>query len=238
MTNPNFQKVTDRLLLAVGIVKETELGEQLGLTQSAWSKRKMRDSLPTEQIDALIAQEGINPEYIYNGTGSVYEGAGWAHEYKARAASLRLAKAYLTPLGHAAATVDALIKMDANDSYKSTAYKFITALRDAYKINESDLTFLITGIDTHQADVGASTTPLSKAEQDLINAYQSATKQGQAFIRRAATMSTDKPKPVKTKQTAGAQSIQIIGSVKTGANINTGTISPHAPSKKPAAKKR
>ena len=47
MTNPNFQKVTDRLLLAVGIVKETELGEQLGLTQSAWSKRKMRDSLPT-----------------------------------------------------------------------------------------------------------------------------------------------------------------------------------------------
>lgn len=237
MANSNFQEVTKRLLLALAMDKETDLGQRLGFKQSTWAQRKLRGSLPTEQIDALIAQEAINPEYVYNGTGSVYEGAGWAHEYKARAASLRLAKAYLTPLGHAVALVDALTKMDANDGYKSTAYKFITALRDAYKINEYDLTFLITGVDTHQADDVSSITPLSKEEHELIEIYQSATKQGQAFIRRAASMSADKPAPSKTKQTAGARSVQIAGSLASVNTINTGTLSTPPP-KKPYASQR
>lgn len=226
MTNPNFQEVTDRLLLALGITKETDLGKLLGFTQSAWSTRKMRGSLPTAAINALIAQEAINLDFIYKGTGGAYEGAGWAHEYKARAVSVRLAKAYLTPMGHDAALVDALVRMDAKDKYKSNAYGFITALRDSYKISEYDLTLLITGIDAHQHEDAKATKSFSKEEQDLIDSYRSADKQGQAFIRRSANMSADKPKLTKTKQTAGDASVQIAGGAGSGNTFNTGSISP------------
>lgn len=188
MTNPNFQKVVDRLQISLGINSETDLGKLLGFTQSAWSTRKMRDSLPRAQIDALIAAEGINPHFIYQGEGSVYEGTGWVAEYKARAAELRSARAPLiAEIGHPAAVIDALINMDEKDKYKATAYAFVTALRDSFRLVEVDLTHLITGVALSK-DTDKPMQSYSKDEQAVIQAYRAADKTGQEFIRRAAGM--------------------------------------------------
>lgn len=190
MTNPNFQEVVNRLVSALGITNETALGEALGFTQSAWSKRKMRDSLPRAQIDSLIATQGLSHEYIYTGEGAVYQDASWLGDYKVRAAALRLAKAPLVAeIGHAEEVIDALINPNKKDKYKATAYAFITAMRDSFKLVEVDLNHLITGVDLRN-DTDQPVQSYNKDEQMVIQAYRAADKKGKEFIRHAAGMTT------------------------------------------------
>jgi hypothetical protein len=219
MTNPSFQDVTDRLLLALGLKKETDLGAALGFTQSAWSVRKMRKSLPTGEIEALLKKERISPEYIYNGTGNVYEMDDWAGEYKLRTAELRLAKLPLTrEMGYKEEVIDALINMDEKSKFKANAYTFITALRDAFKMTELDITRLITGVDL-QLLPNSSAQIASSEEQAVLDAYRKASRQGKQFIYQAAGMVATPAAASKPSN----RSIKIDGAVS-GGTVNTGKI--------------
>jgi hypothetical protein len=187
MKNPNnFQDVTDRLIRGIGVPSETELAAKLGMSQTAWAKRKMRNALPSTEIDTLIEQQGFNPDYIYEGMGGLFAGEGWEAEYKARASALRLAKLPLLEVGHAEKTIDALINLSKKDAHKANAHTFLTALRDAFRFIEVDLTQLITGVDLSK-DTDQPTT-MDKSERLLVEAYRNASKKGKDFIQNAASM--------------------------------------------------
>lgn len=187
MKNPNtFQDIADRLVRALGVPTETELALRLGLSQTAWSKRKMRDALPTTEIGELIAREMFSADYIYQGIGGLYEGAGWESEYKARTGDLRLAKLPLMEAGHLERTIDALISLSIKDVYKANAFAFVAALRDSFRFVELDLTYLISGVDLRN-DTDQPTT-MDKDERLLVKAYRDANTEGKKFIRNAATM--------------------------------------------------
>jgi transcriptional regulator with XRE-family HTH domain len=70
---PNgFMEVTDRLRLVLELSTEGQLAAKLGFSVAAWSQRKKRNSLPTREIDSLIAAEQLNPEFIYGGVGPIH----------------------------------------------------------------------------------------------------------------------------------------------------------------------
>jgi hypothetical protein len=223
MTNPSFQDVTDRLLLALSLKKEMDLGAALGFTQSAWSVRKMRGSLPIAEIDELLAREQISPEYIYKGVGNVFDMDGWVGEYKLRVADLRIAKLpAVREMGHKEQVMDALINMDEKDKFRANAYAFITALRDSFKLTELDITQLITGVDLRN-DTDRPIQGLTKDEILLIEAYRNADKQGKSFIQRAADMASAQGGSAPARPPSGSRNISIGGSVH-GGTVNTGKI--------------
>jgi transcriptional regulator with XRE-family HTH domain len=95
-----------------------------------------------------------------------------------------------------------------------------------------DVLYLVTGKRTP-----SERNALNKEEQALIAAWQAADEQGKNALL-AMLAAINKPPTPAAKQKAGKQSIQIAGTVHTGATLNTGTISHHAARKSSTAKKR
>ena len=72
MENSSFQAVVDRLINACSLPNETALAKQLGFKQPVFATRKMRDSMPRAEMDAFIHAKGLNPEWVYEGAGSMF----------------------------------------------------------------------------------------------------------------------------------------------------------------------
>jgi transcriptional regulator with XRE-family HTH domain len=172
-----FMAIADRLKMAVGIQVDMDLAKRLGLSPNAWNMRKARESLPTKQIDTLINAEGLNPEFVYDGTGPVHldvDGESWASGFSKRMAqSLGLAT-----------YVDLLVR----EGYSKTALKAIASgkqepgvklLRDIRRCLQVDMNWLICG----DAD-GA----LDRDERALVAAYRKAPTASKEFIRHASGM--------------------------------------------------
>jgi hypothetical protein len=88
--NNAFATVSDRLKRSLSLVTDAQLGEALGFAAAAWNKRKTRGSLPAKEIAELIEREGLNPEFIWKGTGPVHvaiDGEAWADGFTKRLAS-------------------------------------------------------------------------------------------------------------------------------------------------------
>lgn len=74
MENTHVVAVFERLKKALRITSDAELAEQLGLSYAAFNKRKIRGSLPEEEVDTLIEREGISRAWVMDESGPMYEG--------------------------------------------------------------------------------------------------------------------------------------------------------------------
>jgi hypothetical protein len=74
MENPRVIEVFERLKQALKITSDKELSDALGLAYQAFSKRKLRGSMPQEEVETVIEQHGLNASWIYTGEGPMFEG--------------------------------------------------------------------------------------------------------------------------------------------------------------------
>ncbi|WP_310613046.1 hypothetical protein [Limnohabitans sp.] len=175
--NVGFLGVADRLRLALDLPSEAQLAERLGMKQSAWSTRKTRGQLPTAEIDALISAEGLNPEFIYEGTGPVHldvDGESWESGFRKRVEQSLGQSTYTDVLvreGHKKTDLKAALTGKQAPSAK--------LLRDMRRSLQLDMNWLICG-DTDTA--------LSRDERAVVDAYRSATKEGKTTIAQVAAM--------------------------------------------------
>lgn len=175
--NSGFLAIANRLRTALDISSDALLAERLGLKYSAWSMRKSRGTLPTQEIDALINAEGLNPEFIYDGKGPVHldvDGESWSDGFQKRLAqSLRLENyiGVLIPEGHSRAQLKSIATGKTEPPAK--------LLRDMRRCLALDLNWLVCG-DTDAA--------LDRDERALVAAYRKAPTVGKEFIRHASGM--------------------------------------------------
>ncbi len=203
----NFSDVAKRLMQVLEISTETKLAAACGFSQVAWARRKMRNAVPTEAVDKLIDENGLNPEFVYYGTGNVFaplDGTTWEQQYSERAKHLTLNAKYLISLGHLEKTIHDLA------APSKTAAKYLHVLRDLEQLGKVDLGWLIAARTNSQSD-------LNQEEIELINAYRKAPSTGKSFMRQAGGMVAIAPAKKVTKKRDG-------GSIKVGGNISSSTV--------------
>jgi hypothetical protein len=180
METTDFLACTKRLLLALGLATETELATQLGFVQSTWAARKRRGSIPSEQIDALIAERGLNPEYIYRGKGNVLASASnqpWLEQFKERVQIIQLDLAALAGKGHTAESLNLVLEP------KGKVKQALEVLRDYRDISRIDLNWLICA-EPHAKNKDS----LSKGEVALVEKLRAMDESGRAFVQQAADL--------------------------------------------------
>lgn len=74
MENQQAIAVLERLKTVLRLDSDRELSERLGLAYHAFNKRKLRGSLPRDEIDTLIEVHGLNPAWVYSGQDPIYVG--------------------------------------------------------------------------------------------------------------------------------------------------------------------
>ena len=84
MENTHVVAVFERLKKALRITSDAELAEQLGLSYAAFNKRKIRGSLPEEEVETLIEREGISRAWVMTESGPMYEGGRAGRKARAR----------------------------------------------------------------------------------------------------------------------------------------------------------
>lgn len=139
----------------------------------------MRGAVPVDQIDALIAQEDLNPEFIYNGTGNVHapvEGQTWQAQYTDRAKFIEVEKGWLKPQGH----TDALVAGLMNPSGK--ILQVLVALRDLHDNSGVDLNWLLCAKPAVPDEE-----PLPPEAQALLTIFQALNKHGRSALLQTAT---------------------------------------------------
>jgi len=74
MENPKTTAIFERLKKALKVETDGDLAARLGLSYQAFNKRKVRGSLPREEVETLIDELGLNPAWVYSGEDPMYEG--------------------------------------------------------------------------------------------------------------------------------------------------------------------
>ena len=177
-----FLEVLSRLKLVLDLDDDAAVAVRLGLSKTAFNNRKLRGSLPTADIDALIEREQFNSEFIYHGTGSVHvpvDGAAWGPKFQAAlAAALEKEEGWLVREGYQKKT----LKSIAAGKAKLSPDDVWPLIRDLRKVCKVDLNAFF-------ADEPASA--LSSEEAALVDAYRKAPTVGKEFIRQAAGMAAN-----------------------------------------------
>lgn len=68
----DMPSVMQRLQQALKLDSDTALALVLDLSVQALNKRKLRNSIPVLEIDAVIAKHGLSSDWVYGGTGPMY----------------------------------------------------------------------------------------------------------------------------------------------------------------------
>lgn len=74
-----FSEFLNRLKKQVGLSKDKEVADLLGMTTTAFSERKKRASIPIKEVFALAAQRpelGLDPDWIVTGSSKRMETSG------------------------------------------------------------------------------------------------------------------------------------------------------------------
>jgi hypothetical protein len=177
--NSGVIDVFGRLKTALNADSDKEIAVALGVQPTALNMQKKRGHLPREAIDALIAKEGLNAEWVYEGTGRMYlddDAQSWDAGFRTRLAQC---------LG--LATYQGVL---VAQGYKATELKKVASgktdpvpklLRDMALYLRIDLGWLLTG-----------TVPMSKSETELLAAFKAADSTAKAAIL-AVVASLGKP---------------------------------------------
>lgn len=67
-----FDEVLSRIMQAVGVRTQAELGETFGVRQSSISDAKRRSSIPDSWLIKLVTAYSLNPIWVLRGTGAKY----------------------------------------------------------------------------------------------------------------------------------------------------------------------
>ena len=199
-----FIAVVRRLLDVMGVENEVVLAQRLGFKQPTWSMRKTRGSLPVEAINRLIQEEGLNPEFIYNGTGNVMvedDGHTWHDGFVKRLQHLNLEtmQGLLVREGHKASDIKAVVAGKQQPTME--------LLRDWRRIGRMDLNWVING--------DLAETP-NDEEQALLLLYRKATPERQKELLATLVVESTRSAAPAVKQKAGKQSLQVAGNLDTG----------------------
>jgi hypothetical protein len=141
--NTGVLPIFERLKSSMQLRSDAELAASLGLSKTAFNNRKLRNSLPKTEIDSLMIRKGLNPDFIYDGVGSVFEedqnGHTWEQGFQSRIASVLSAYAVdlLKREGYKARELKAVI----NDNERRP----LPLLRDLRRNLNVDLNWLISG---------------------------------------------------------------------------------------------
>lgn len=177
-----FLEVVGRLKLVLGIAEDAAVAGRLGLSTTAFNNRKLRGSLPTAAIDALLDREELNPEFIYQGTGPVHvpvDGAAWGKRFSAALAdALKHNEGWLV-----------------REGYKKTELKAIAAGKAALPPEAlwrlvRDLR-QVCRIDLNSFFCDEPTTAMNADEEALVAAYRTVDKTGKAFILNASGLAVN-----------------------------------------------
>lgn len=178
--NPlEFDQVVRRVKLAMGASPDYELAALLGFDPRAWSKRRERRSLPTRQIDALIAREGLNAEWVYHGVGAMHRVADepsneggvlerLRHEVSRRSALILCSG-------------DNALQRDLQDVLDGVQPVTPALLRRMRLTLRTDLNWLLCGEE-----------PLSEVEKKLVAQYRNAGAVGQRALEAVSKLVGEK----------------------------------------------
>ena len=199
-----FMEMVKRLMAVMSVDSEVALAQLLGFKQNTWSMRKSRGSIPTDAIDALIASEGLNAEYVYKGTGRPYaeeDGHTWHDGFVKRLQHLKQGSVQdlLEREGHLAKDTKAVADGKNQPS--------VELLRDWRRISNVDLNWVING-DLSQGP--------TEEEQALLLLYRKATPERQKELLASLVVESTRNTPSKVTQKAGKQSLQVAGNLSTG----------------------
>lgn len=202
-------EVLERLKVALNLPDEASLAPLLGMSRTALNNRKVRGSMPAENIDALVEREGLNPEFIYNGTGNVMvedDGHTWHDGFVKRLQHLNLEtmQGLLVREGHKPSDIKAV----AAGKQQPT----MELLRDWRRIGRVDLNWVING--------DLAETP-SEEEQALLMLYRKAAPERQKELLAALVVESTRSQAPAIKQKSGKQSVQVAGNLDTG-SLNLG----------------
>lgn len=138
-----FIDVTQRLKDVLSLSSDRELVAALGIRYSTFTMRKSRGALPTEHIDALISREGLNPEFVYRGTGKLHledDEHKWVDGFYARLLPLFKVETFVRALQSAGHKATELKQLE-----KKKAAPALELLRDLRRQKLVDLNWLFTG---------------------------------------------------------------------------------------------
>lgn len=175
-----FNEVASRLKMALDIESDAELAEKLGFSARAWSQRKTRESIPKKEIDELIAQESLNPEWVYSERGSVHlavDGDAWADAFQRRLVRLLDFQTAVNILARNGWSPKALKTIEAGKQMPS-----IELLRDMRKFLHVDLHTLI-----------CDEPPIKPDELALIENYRRSTQDGRKLMEQVGSYIVNKP---------------------------------------------
>lgn len=212
--NTRFLDVSSRLKSVLGVRSDLQLAKHLGMLQGTWSMNKTRGTLPTEAINALIAREGLNPEFIYNGTGNVMiedDGHTWHDGFVKRLQHLNLEtmQGLLVREGHKASDIKAVVAGKQQPTME--------LLRDWRRIGRVDLNWVING--------DLAETP-NDEEQALLLLYRKATPERQKELLATLVVESTRSAAPAVKQKAGKQSVQVAGNLDAG-SLSLGSTTTH-----------
>lgn len=188
-----FLECSKRLALALSVTDDVQVAAHLGLSKTAFNNRKKRGSLPHKEIDALILSEGLNPEFIYQGIGSVHldiDGESWQAGFQKRIAQCLGIETYVGVL--------------VREGYKAPKLKAIASgkaeppaqlLRDMRRCLQLDLNWLV---------CGDSEAVMSQYERLLLTSYRKADapqQQAVGLMLSAFAPAAPKPPTLQTKIT-------------------------------------
>lgn len=207
-------EVLERLKVALNLPDEASLAPLLGMSRTALNNRKVRGSMPTGNIDALVEREGLNPEFIYNGTGNVMiedDGHTWHDGFVKRLQHLNLEtmQGLLVREGHKASDIKAVVAGKQQPTME--------LLRDWRRIGRMDLNWVING--------DLAETP-NDEEQALLLLYRKATPERQKELLATLVVESTRSAAPAVKQKAGKQSVQVAGNLDAG-SLSLGNTTTH-----------
>lgn len=179
MENVNFLHIINRLKTVLGITKDKEVAEALGLKETALNVRKKRNSFPDRELRALAQQRpelGIDVDYVLTGQTKEAAVKKMVLNMGARFREVRGTRSVETfaqLLGTDAQTIhgiEAQTQLPSADLWRK--------LMDAHP--DKDLIWLLGG------EPPALDSPLTNVETILVMNYRASSKEGQAAMRRAA----------------------------------------------------
>ena len=182
MENVNFLHIVNRLKTVLGLTKDKEVAEALGLKETAFNVRKSRNSFPEKELRALAQRRpelGIDVDYVLTGQTTRAAAAQAVANMGARFREVRgtrSADEFAALLGTTPEAI-AAIEAQTQPPTPDLVQKLIKAHPDR------DVMWLLGGAAPTLEQVGGA---LSPQEIILIGNYRNASKEGRAALGRLA----------------------------------------------------
>lgn len=174
-----FDEATLRLKQQLKVTEDKQVAETLGMTGSAWTKRKTRGAFPEKELRALVQRRpelGIDVGYVLTGQSTKVAVAKAVLNMGSRFKEIRGARSVEEFAQLLGTTPQTISNIEAQSQLPTT--ELLRNLVDAHP--DKDVAWLWGG-ESPKLDG-----PLTGIEAILVMNYRASSKEGQASIRRMA----------------------------------------------------